>query len=246
MNERFECGFWMGDIVRNIKEEEVVYEDNHLIAINKKPSDIVQGDKTGDEPLSEIVKRYIKKKHNKPGNVFLGVVHRLDRPASGVVMFARTSKALSRMNELIRNNEITKTYWAVVKNKPPEKEGHLIHYLIKNQSRNTSFAFPEPGKNRKKAEMTYSVIAESDNYYLLEVDLVTGRHHQIRVQLSAIGCPIRGDLKYGFDRSNKDASIHLHAREVRFTHPVSNEEITIEAPPPEDPLWAHFLEIVKG
>lgn len=235
----------MGDIVRNIKEEEVLYEDNHLFAINKRPSDIVQGDKTGDEPLSDILKRYIKDKYNKPGNVFLGVVHRLDRPASGVVMFARTSKALSRMNELIRNNEITKTYWAVVKNKPPQKEGHLIHYLIKNQSRNTSFAFPEPGKKRKKAEMKYRLLAESDNYYLLEVDLITGRHHQIRVQLSAIGCPIKGDLKYGFDRSNKDASIHLHARKVCFIHPVSNEEIIIEAPPPGDPLWDHFSKIVK-
>jgi 23S rRNA pseudouridine1911/1915/1917 synthase len=236
----------VGDIRRNISEEEVLYEDNHLIAINKRPSDIVQGDKTGDEPLSEAVKRYIKKKYDKPGNVFLGVVHRLDRPASGVVMFARTSKALSRMNELIRNNEITKTYWAVVKNKPPQDQGNLVHYLIKNQSRNTSFAFPETGKNRKKAELNYKLIAQSDNYYLLEVDLVTGRHHQIRVQLSAIGCPIRGDLKYGFDRSNKDASIHLHAREVRFIHPVSNKKIMIEAQPPQDPLWDHFSEIVKG
>ncbi len=236
----------MGDIVRNIKEEEVLYEDNHLIAINKRPSDIVQGDKTGDEPLSDIVKRYIKEKYNKPGNVFLGVVHRLDRPASGVVMFARTSKALSRMNELIRNNEITKTYWAVVKNKPPQKEGLLIHYLIKNQARNTSFAFPEPGKKRKKAEMKYRLLAESDNYYLLEIDLITGRHHQIRVQLSAIGCPIKGDLKYGFDRSNKDASIHLHARKVCFIHPVSKKEIIIEAPPPGDPLWGHFSEIVTS
>jgi 23S rRNA pseudouridine1911/1915/1917 synthase len=225
---------------RNIAPVEVLYEDNHLIAINKKPSDIVQGDKTGDEPLSEAVKRYIKEKYNKPGKVFLGVVHRLDRPASGVVVFARTSKALSRMNELIRDNKIGKTYWAVVKNKPPEAEAHLVHYLIKNQARNTSFAYPDPGKNRKKAELKYRIVAESDNYYLLEVDLITGRHHQIRVQLSAIGCPIKGDLKYGFDRSNRDASIHLHARKMNFIHPVSNKDVVINADPPDEPLWDHF------
>lgn len=226
--------------LRNIGAEDVLYEDNHLIAINKNPSDIVQGDKTGDEPLSESVKKYIKEKYQKPGNVFIGLIHRLDRPASGVVVFARTSKALSRMNELIRDNKIRKTYWAVVKNKPPENEGILVHYLIKNQSRNTSFAYAEPGKERKKAELKYRIVDKSDNYYLLEIDLITGRHHQIRVQLSAIGCPIKGDLKYGFDRSNRNASIHLHAREISFVHPVSKVKIQITADPPGDPLWDHF------
>lgn len=235
----------MSDRSREINEDDVLYEDNHLIAVNKKPSEIVQGDKTGDEPLGEAIKRYLKKKYNKPGDVFLGVVHRLDRPASGVVVFARTSKALSRMNELIRENRIRKTYWAVVKNRPPDTSGHLVHYLIKNQSRNTSFAFPGPGKNRKRAELKYRVLAESDRYYLLEVDLITGRHHQIRVQLAATGCPIKGDLKYGFDRSNNDASIHLHARKMEFNHPVKGIDITIEAEPPSDPLWDHF-KLVNG
>jgi len=227
---------------RKITPADILYEDNHLIVVNKRPSDIVQGDKTGDEPLSEKVKNYIKEKYQKPGAVFLGVVHRLDRPVSGVVVFARTSKALSRMNALLRQNAIRKTYWAVVKNKPAKPKDHLIHYLIKNQQRNISFAFPEPGGNRKKAELIYALIGHSDQYHLLEIQLLTGRHHQIRVQLSDIGCPIKGDLKYGYPRSNKDASIHLHARKIEFVHPVKNEPIVIVAAPPNDVLWNSFID----
>jgi len=224
----------------NITSKDILYEDNHLIIINKRPSDIVQGDKTGDEPLSDKVKRFIKEKYNKPGNVYLGVVHRLDRPVSGAVVFAKTSKALSRMNELLRKNELHKTYWAVVKNKPPRQKDHLVHYLIKNQKRNMSFAFPEEGKDRKKAELAYELLGNSDNYYLLNIKLFTGRHHQIRAQLSKIGCPIKGDLKYGYPRSNKNASIHLHARKIEFIHPVSKDEIKISAPPPMDVVWDYL------
>jgi 23S rRNA pseudouridine1911/1915/1917 synthase len=218
----------------------VLFEDNHLIIINKLPSEIVQGDKTGDMPLSEIIKEYIKIKYNKPGKVFLGVVHRLDRPVSGAVIFARTGKALSRMNELIRERNISKTYWAIVKDKPPEEEGLLVHYLRKNEEKNMSRAYPLPGKDRLKAELKYRVIDRSDNYYLLEVELLTGRHHQIRVQLAAIGCPVKGDLKYGFPRSNPNGSIHLHSRKVEFIHPVKGEVISLVAKPPLDPLWNYF------
>lgn len=216
---------------------EVLYEDNHIIAINKKPSDIVQGDKTGDEPLSEKVKQFLRAKYDKPGEVFCGVVHRIDRPVSGVVLFAKTSKALSRLNELFRSKDIQKTYWAVVKNKPKADEATLINYLIKDEAKNRSRAYNEPRKGALQSELRYKVLAKTDNYYLLEVKPVTGRHHQIRVQLSAMGCPIKGDIKYGFDRTNKDASIHLHARQIEFMHPVKQTPLTITAPPPDEVVW---------
>ena len=217
---------------------QVLYEDNHLIVVNKRPGDIVQGDITGDLPLSEIVKEYIKQKYKKPGAVFLGVVHRLDRPTSGVVIFARTSKALSRMNRMLAENKIRKTYWAVVKNKPPKEKDILIHWLRKNPSKNKSYASEKEVKGYKRAELEYQLIKTLDHYYLLEIQLKTGRHHQIRTQLEAIGSPIKGDLKYGAARSNPDASIHLHARSVSFAHPVKKDMIKIEAGPPDDPIWA--------
>lgn len=227
-----------------IKTLEVLYEDNHIIAVNKQSSDIVQGDKTGDKPLSDYVKDYIKEKYNKPGDVFLGTVHRIDRPVSGIVLFARTSKSLSRLNEMFRSKEVEKTYWAVVKERPSPEEGKLVHYLIKNEAKNKSKAFTEEKSGTLRSELDYRLIASSDNYHLLEVKPQTGRHHQIRVQLSAIGCPIKGDIKYGFNRTNKDASIHLHARKVNFLHPVKKEKIEIIAnPPKEDALWSEFLQI---
>jgi 23S rRNA pseudouridine1911/1915/1917 synthase len=200
----------------------------------------VQGDKTGDVPLSELVKHYIKNKYNKPGDVFLGVVHRLDRPVSGAVIFARTSKALTRLNEMIRDRKITKIYWAVTANMPPDSRGRLVHYLRKNQKKNMSFANDEPAEGRQEAKLDYNFLASSDNFHLLEVDLLTGRHHQIRVQLASIGCVIKGDLKYGAPRSNKNASIHLHARKISFLHPVKKEMIEVIAPVPDDKLWQHF------
>ena len=230
-------------MVSSITEKDVLYEDNHIIAINKRPSDIVQGDKTGDQPLSDKIKLFLKKKYNKPGNVFLGVVHRLDRPASGVVLFAKTGKALSRLNEIIRERQIKKTYWVVVAEPPPDTNGKLVHYLIKNQKRNKSFAYPQEAEGRSRAEMDYKVLGQSERYFLLEVDLLTGRHHQIRVQLSEIGCPIKGDLKYGSPRSNKDGSIHLHARMIEFIHPIKKEKIKISAAAPKDPVWDHFREL---
>lgn len=216
----------------------VVYEDNHLIIVNKRPSEIVQGDKTGDEPLSDTLKRYLKEKYAKPGNVFLGVTHRLDRPVSGLVVFAKTSKALSRLNEMFRAGEVKKTYWAIVKNCPPQEEGELVHYLVRNERQNKSYAYDKEVKGAKKAVLHYRLIGRSDNYYLLEVDLKTGRHHQIRCQLAKMGCPIKGDLKYGFPRSNPDGSICLHARCVRFVHPVSKEQVEVVAPVPEDNGWS--------
>ena len=218
-------------------DTDILFEDNHIIAVNKKPSQLVQGDKTNDEPLSELVKKYIKSKYNKPGEVFIGVVHRIDRPVSGIVLFAKTSKALSRLNELFRTKNIQKTYWAVVKNQPKNQEGTLINYLIKNEKSNKSFAYNEERKGALRSELSYKVIGKTDNYFLVEVLPSTGRHHQIRVQLSHMGCPIKGDLKYGYERSNKDASIHLHARKIEFIHPIKNEQITIEAMPPNDPIW---------
>ncbi|MDT8392895.1 MAG: RNA pseudouridine synthase [Bacteroidales bacterium] len=226
--------------------QEILYEDNHIIIVNKRSSDIVQGDKTGDIPLSEIVKQYIKEKYNKPGEVFMGVVHRIDRPVSGAVIFARTSKALARLNKMISERQIHKKYWAVTARIPDPEKGHLTHYLVKNQKKNMSFASCEPGEGRLKAELEYRYLASSDRYHLLEVELLTGRHHQIRVQLSAIGCVIKGDLKYGAARSNKNASIHLHAREISFTHPVKNNLISIVAPLPDDPLWKHFEKVLGG
>ncbi|NNF19226.1 MAG: RNA pseudouridine synthase [Flavobacteriaceae bacterium] len=215
----------------------VLFEDNHLIAINKQAGDIVQGDKTGDMPLSEVVKLYIKTKYDKPGNVYLGVTHRLDRPTSGVVVFAKTSKALPRMNKLFAEKETEKTYWALVKNAPPKPHDTLTHWMIRNHKQNKSYAYNDERPNSKKAILHYKLLKQLNNYYLLEITLETGRHHQIRAQLSAIGCPIKGDLKYGFDRSNPDASIHLHAHKLSFTHPVRNESIDILAPPPRDVLW---------
>jgi len=216
---------------------QILYEDNHIIIVNKRTGDIVQGDKTGDEPLSEIVKAYIKDKYNKPGNVYLGVVHRLDRPTTGLVMFAKTSKALPRLNKIFSEKEAKKTYWAIVKNVPPKTQDTLIHWLKKNPKNNKSTAHLKEVDNSKKAILHFKVIKALDTYYLLEIELETGRHHQIRSQLASIGCPIKGDLKYGFDRSNPDASIHLHARQLKFIHPVSKEKIEITAPLPKDPLW---------
>ena len=216
---------------------QVLYEDNHIIIVNKRAGDIVQGDKTGDQPLSEVVKDYIKDKYNKPGNVYLGVTHRLDRPTTGIVVFAKTSKVLSRMNKLFSDKKVNKTYWAVVKEKPENEKDTLIHWLKKNPKNNKSTAYNHEIKDSKKAILDYEVIQHLNNYFLLEVNLETGRHHQIRCQLASIGSPIKGDLKYGFDRSNKDASIHLHSRKIDFVHPVSKEQITVVAPTPQDPIW---------
>lgn len=219
----------------------VVYEDNHIIIVNKTTSEIVQGDKTGDIPLSEVVKQYIKKEYAKPGNVFLGVVHRLDRPVSGLVVFAKTSKALSRLNEMFRKGDVHKTYWAIVKTCPPTEEGDLVHYLVRNEKQNKSYVYDKEVKGAKKAVLHYRLIGHSDNYYLLEIDLKTGRHHQIRCQLAKIGCPIKGDLKYGFPRSNVDGGICLHARRVCFVHPVSKKLVDVVAPTPADNLWNSFV-----
>jgi 23S rRNA pseudouridine1911/1915/1917 synthase len=224
-------------VLSNKNNLNVLYEDNHIIIVNKRAGDIVQGDKTGDKPLSDVVKEYIADKYNKPGNVYLGVVHRLDRPTTGLVIFARTSKVLPRLNALFVSKDINKTYWAIVKNEPPKVKDTLIHWLKKNPKNNKSTAYPKEVKNSKKAILHYAILQKLDNYYLLEVNLETGRHHQIRSQLSTIGCPIKGDLKYGFDRSNPDASIHLHARHIEFEHPVKKEPITISAPPPTDAIW---------
>jgi len=221
----------------NSQNLQILYEDNHIIAINKRPGDIVQGDKTGDVPLSEIVKQYIKKKYNKPGKVFLGVVHRIDRPTSGIVIFARTSKALSRLNEIFSQKLAKKTYWAIIKNKPDSERSTLEHWLVRNTRQNKSYAHIKEVPNSKKAILDYQILKKLNNYYLLEIDLKTGRHHQIRAQLAAINCPIKGDLKYGFDRSNKNGSIHLHARNLEFLHPVGKKPIILLAPISEDPIW---------
>ena len=219
---------------------EVVYEDNHIIIVNKQSGEIVQGDKTGDRPLSDIVKDYIKEKYQKPGAVFLGVVHRLDRPVSGLVVFARTSKALTRLNKMFAEGEVHKTYWALVKNAPQKTEDTLTHWLVRNEKQNKSYAYATEKPNAKKAILKYRLIGKSDNYSLLEVQLMTGRHHQIRCQLAAMGCPIKGDLKYGAPRSNPDGSISLQSHRVEFIHPVSKEQITVEAPLPDDQLWQAF------
>lgn len=219
----------------------VLYEDNHIIVVNKQSGEIVQGDKTGDTPLSDIVKAWLKEKYNKPGNVFLGVVHRLDRPVSGIVLFAKTSKALPRLNKLFAEHEkVRKTYWAIVANKPPQESGTLTHWLTRNEKTNTAKAYDHEVPNSKKAVLDYQLIAASDRYYLLEIQLHTGRHHQIRCQLAKIGCPIKGDLKYGSPRSNPDGSICLHARHLELEHPVSHEIISITAPVPQDTLWQAF------
>ncbi len=221
----------------------ILFEDNHIIALNKMPGEIVQGDKTGDTPMSEYLKEYLKEKYNKPGNVFVGVVHRIDRPVSGVVLFAKTSKALARLNELLRDRKIHKKYWAIVSGSPPA-EGHLIHYLRKNEQKNISRAFDTEQKGSLKAELKFRKLSSGDNYHLLEVELMTGRHHQIRCQLGAIGCPIKGDVKYGSRRGNEDRSIHLHSRSASFVHPVKQEDVTIIAPPPPGTLWSDLLKKV--
>jgi 23S rRNA pseudouridine1911/1915/1917 synthase len=225
---------------------EILYEDNHIIAVNKQVSDIVQGDKTGDEPLSDKLKAYIKEKYNKPGNVFLGVVHRIDRPVSGVVLFARTSKALARLNEMIKNRQIRKTYWAIVKNAPPADSEMLEHYLVRDTAKNKSLAYDREIPGSQLAVLSYKVLAKSGSYYCLEIDLQTGRHHQIRAQLAKIGCPIIGDLKYGFKSANTDGGINLHARSLEFIHPVKKEPVAIVAPPPKDELWDDFVLKLKS
>jgi 23S rRNA pseudouridine1911/1915/1917 synthase len=223
---------------------EVLYEDNHVIVINKKPSQIVQGDKTGDVTLPDLIKEFLKVKYDKPGNVFCGVVHRLDRPTSGIVLFAKTSKALSRLNEQFRSKVTEKIYWAVSENKFPKSKGKIENYLLKNEKQNKSYVHSTEIKGAKKAILSYNHIASSDKYYLAEIHLDTGRHHQIRAQLANIGCVIKGDVKYGAKRSNPDASIHLHARELAFIHPTTKEKIHIVAPVPEDPLWKWFEQNV--
>ncbi len=224
-------------IISNKDNLQIIHEDNHIIVINKRVGDIVQGDKTGDKPLSEVVKEYIKEKYKKPNEVFLGVVHRLDRPTTGIVVFAKTSKALERLNKMFSERETQKTYWAVVKNKPSKNEDNLIHYLKRNEKNNTSRAHIKEVPESKKASLDYKIIKELNNYFALEINLHTGRHHQIRAQLSAIGCPIKGDLKYGFDRSNPDGGIHLHARKLVFIHPVSKEELILTAQIPDEVIW---------
>lgn len=235
--------------IKHFSMLEVLYEDNHIIAVNKKNSDIVQADKTGDMPLSEEVKAYIKKKYNKPGEVYLGIPHRVDRPVSGVVIFARTSKALTRLNKMFQEHEkeITKIYWAIVGNLPEEDHALLTHYLVRNTEKNKSNAYNQPKPGSKEAKLEYKLLGSSQRYYLLEIKLYTGRHHQIRCQLAKIGCPIKGDLKYGFPRSNEGGGISLHARSISFKHPVTQETITITATPPlKDPLWQVFYNSLKS
>ena len=221
----------------NSRNLDILFEDNHLIIINKKPGDIVQKDKTNDISLLEIVKEYLKRKYNKPGNVYLGLIHRIDRPTSGLVMFAKTSKALSRMNNMLKGKMIVKTYWAITKNKPEKKSSQLVHWLKKNEKKNKSTHFSRETKNAKKAILDYTIIKELENYFLLEIIMRSGRHHQIRCQLQAIGCPIKGDLKYGAKRSNSDGSIDLHAKHLKFIHPVTKKEVNLNAPVRENKIW---------
>lgn len=218
----------------------ILFEDNHLIIINKLPGELVQGDETGDVTLADKIKEYLKVTYNKPGNVYLGIPHRLDRPTSGIVVYTKTEKALIRLNEAFKGSSVKKTYWAVVDNMPKKSESTLIHYIVRNSANNKSVAYPKEIKGSKLAKLDYKVIGKSDKYYLLEIALHTGRHHQIRAQLAAIGLHIKGDLKYGFPRSNPDGGIHLHARKIVFTHPVKKEELTIIAPPPHDTVWDYF------
>lgn len=227
-------------------ENRVVFEDNHLLIFNKLPGEIVQGDKTGDQPLVDTLKGFLKTKHNKPGNVFLGLTQRLDRPTSGLVIFAKTSKALSRVNDQLKKRAIKKTYWAVTEKALPTTSGKLVDYLKKNNQQNKSYPFPSAIKDSKKAILNYSLLGNSDRYYLYEIDLETGRHHQIRVQLSARGAFIKGDVKYGAKRPNKYGSIHLHAHSLKFIHPVKKEPISITAPPPNDPVWNHFSSLFSS
>ncbi len=225
----------------------VLFEDNHIIAINKQCGDIVQGDKTGDKTLGDDVKEYIKKRYNKPGNVYLGVTHRLDRPTSGAVLFARTSKALTRLNEMFKEDRsIQKTYWAVTDKKPEPATGQLDHWLVRDTKQNKSIAYLNERTESKKASLTYRYLCSSDRFHLIEIELHTGRHHQIRAQFAAIGLHIKGDLKYGFPRSNSDGGIHLHARKIEFTHPVTGDPVSIVAPPPNDPVWNYFIRSIEG
>jgi len=226
--------------------DRILYEDNHLIIINKRPGDIVQGDKTGDEPLSEKVARFIAERDSKPGKAFIGVPHRLDRPVSGVTIFAKTSKALERMNELFRNGDVEKIYWAITANRPDPPEGELMHYLVRNEKQNRSRAHSKQVPGSKEARLRYRLLASGDRYYLIEVQLLTGRHHQIRAQLSAIGSPIKGDLKYGAPRSNRDGGISLHARSIRFIHPVKKGEIFVVAPMPDDKIFSYLYELTDN
>lgn len=225
--------------------ENIIYEDNHLLVYNKLAGDIVQGDKTGDVPLSEQLKAFIKERDCKPGNVFVGVTHRIDRPTTGAVVFAKTSKGLERMNELFRNGDVDKTYWAIVKDAPPKDEDLLVHYLVRNEKQNKSYAYDAMKQNAKEAKLRYKVLAKSDRYSLLEVALLTGRHHQIRAQLAKIGSPIKGDLKYGFSRSNADGGICLHARKIEFVHPIQKTKLTLVAPVPNDALWQFFEKNIE-
>jgi 23S rRNA pseudouridine1911/1915/1917 synthase len=223
---------------------EILYEDNHIIAVNKKNTELVQGDRTGDEPLSESVKKYLAHKYHKKGNVFLGVVHRIDRPVSGAVLFARTSKSLGRLNKMFQEKKVTKKYLAVVRNRPPAEEGKLFNYLKKNEKQNKSYAYDEQVKGSKEALLSYRLLMRTDRYYLLEIEIYTGRHHQIRCQMAKAGCPIKGDLKYGYPRSNKDGSISLHAWKLRFIHPVKNEEIELVAPLPGNDIWSRIRQMI--
>ena len=234
----------MPRVVTNASNIQVLYEDNHLVAINKRVGDIVQGDKTKDTPLSEIVKTYLKQKYKKPGAVFLGVIHRLDRPTTGAVIFAKTSKALKRMNQLFADKKIDKTYWALVKNAPQKQNDSLTHWLKKNPKTNTTKVYPKDVKDSKKAILHYKTLLKLDNYTLLEIILETGRSHQIRSQMAYIGCPIKGDLKYGFNRSNTDGGIHLHAKKVQFIHPVSKDPISINAALPDEVLWNECQKMI--
>lgn len=225
---------------------QVLYEDNHIVAVNKRNSDIVQSDISGDQTLCDVVKQYVKVKYNKPGKAFIGTVHRLDRPVSGVILYSRTTKALNRLHNMFKYREVQKTYWAVVRTKPPKMEDTIINYLKKNERQNKSYAHDTPGDGRKESELRYKVIGHSNHYYFLEIYPKTGRHHQIRATLASIGCPIKGDIKYNARRTNKNASIHLHARQIEFIHPVRKSPLRIVAPPPEDPLWNEFVKIAHG
>ena len=227
----------MKNIISNKNNLQVLFEDNHIIAINKRCGDIVQGDKTGDKPLSEIVKSFLKTKYSKPGNVYLGIPHRLDRPTSGVVIFAKTSKSLSRLNKIFKDSKVQKYYWAVTKNKPEKQEDTLIHWLRKNEKTNKSTYFKKETVKAKKAVLHYRVLKKLERYFIIEIELVTGRHHQIRCQLSAMGCPVRGDLKYGYDRSNNDGGIDLHAKKIIFEHPINGKKIIIDAPVRDTKIW---------
>lgn len=228
-----------------LEKDRILYEDNHLIIVNKKPGELVQGDESGDRTLADDVKEYLKTTYDKKGNVYLGIPHRLDRPTSGIVVYAKTEKALGRLNEMFRTSAVHKIYWAVVDRKPMRTEGELVHYIVRNSASNTSVAYPREMKGGKIAKLSYRLLASSDRYHLLEIELHTGRHHQIRAQLKAIGLHIKGDLKYGAERSNPDGGISLHARRISFIHPVKKEEISLTAPPPKDALWSYFVSAVE-